>query len=910
MNHRVRSVWRIPAIMLIAGTMVSMAGASSLFPPPGPPQPTMKRLDQVSPARCISSLPHVISEPGRYEVCGNLDLSDPGHGITISASDVTLDLGGFTLHGGEGSQDGIHVSPGADNVTVRNGNLVGWGGDGINARDSGGELWCWGVRASFCQGNGISLTSGEIHNSVCNDNQGDGIHALSTGDNTLWCWGSSASRNGGNGITISNGGIENTVCRGNMGHGVLVDGPADGFLNESISLKNVTSVSNGSSGITVVNTPPVAVDRCEVSDNSGHGFHVTLAKGRTGRNPQTGKEIQIAAKNNTGHGVLIDVAEAMESSLHFSDSIFSGNDMRGFSITCPEGSYVTVALDRCESGSNSEEGVFVENASLNLDRCESSANGSHGFHVAFNDSSKAKTYNSTRSNRTGGISNGGSGFLVDVSSGLEAVCIFEDSSFSGNTGSGVSTLCPEDSFVDVSFRRCETNQNGEEGIRVVNAILDIDGGVCANNASHGVWLTAQVTPGLKAKTYNSSRSNKSEGVSISNNGGDGFLLEQVAMSEGEPSETLSLAFTKVEMSSNGGNGIHANGSCVVSLDSCRVNDNGDAGLRLTTSSSPEGLSKADAKRALDGFVNNASGGIVCLDANGTVEISLVEVGISHCGGNGIHFTAGENAENLSLSLDRCEVSSNAGDGIHFDASVGADEVCPSSYHLRDSVVSGNGDHLALVGFGSYSISKRARVSGSSITDNGGSGLLCGKTDHLSVGDTDSSGNGLDGMEIESAVVQMTNVSCVGNGHNGAVVDASSFQISSCLFSSNTGHGLHCPGGSGTVRSCVVSSNEGNGIRIEGSGVDVCENIVSGHVNTDGDAAGISIHGTGNRVRGNMTSGNNNGVALFANGNPIYQGSSTGGENPVYEDDDAGVSGNSADYREISTSSNPFGNIVH
>lgn len=898
------------AILLIAGGLMAPAvQGGTLFPPPGPPQPTMKRLDQVSTARCISSLPHVITEPGRYEVCGNLDLSSPGNGITISASNVVLDLGGFTLHGGEGSVDGIHVSSGSDNVTVRNGNLVGWGGDGINARASGGDLYCWGVRASFCQGNGISLVSGEIHNSVCNDNMGDGINALSTGDDTLWCWGSSASRNGGNGITISNGGIENTVCRDNMGHGVHVSGPEEGFLNESISLRNVTCVANGSSGITVVNTPPVAVDSCVVSGNTGHGFHLTLAKGRTGRNPQTGKEIKIAAKNNTGNGVLIDVAEALESSLHFRDSSFSDNEGRGFSISCPDGSQVSVTLERCESSSNSQQGVYVENASLDLDHCLSSSNSSHGFHVVLNDSSKAKTYNSTRSNRTGGISNGGSGFLFEVDSSIEAVCHFEDSSFSGNTGSGVSTLCPEDSFVDVTLRRCETNHNGAEGVRVVNAIMELDGGVCSNNASHGVWLTANITPGLKAKTYNSSRSNKSEGVSISNNGGDGVLLEQLASGEGEPSETLSLSFTKIEMSSNGGNGIHAVGSCVVSFDSTRVADNGDAGLRMTTSSHSSGLSKADAKKALDGFVNNSSGGIVCENANGTVEILLSEVGISRCGGNGIHFTAGENAEHLSLSLDRCVVSDNDGDGIHFDASVGSD-VCPSSYHLRDSVVRDNGDRVAQTGSGSVSVCRQVEVSGSSITGNGNKGLLCGNTTHFRSSNTTVSSNGTGGIDATCVVAELRDVSCLSNGGDGASIHASSFQISSCLFSSNEGHGLHCPSGSGTVRACVVSSNEGNGIRIEGSGVDVCENIVTGHTTGDTDGAGISVHGMGNRIRGNMTSGNDRGVALFANGNPVYQGSSSGGETAVFQDEGSGVSDNAADFREITTATSPFGNLIH
>src|SRR6185503_17267700 len=62
--------------------------------PAGPPGPTMRTLQQVEPRTPISSLPFNITNGGAYYLTGNLSGSV---GITISTSDVDLDLMGFTL---------------------------------------------------------------------------------------------------------------------------------------------------------------------------------------------------------------------------------------------------------------------------------------------------------------------------------------------------------------------------------------------------------------------------------------------------------------------------------------------------------------------------------------------------------------------------------------------------------------------------------------------------------------------------------------------------------------------------------------------------------------------------------------------------------------------------------------------
>ena len=75
------------------------AFAQGSLTPPGAPAPTMKTLQQVEPRTPISALPFTISNSGSYYLTANLTGAAGSDGITILASDVTLDLNGFTMTG-------------------------------------------------------------------------------------------------------------------------------------------------------------------------------------------------------------------------------------------------------------------------------------------------------------------------------------------------------------------------------------------------------------------------------------------------------------------------------------------------------------------------------------------------------------------------------------------------------------------------------------------------------------------------------------------------------------------------------------------------------------------------------------------------------------------------------------------
>ncbi len=115
------TVAALAALLALAGS----AGAGDLDPA-GPPAPTMKRLDVVEPRIPISSLPYTITQGGSYYVTGNLS-AGVWDGIVIEASDVSIDLNGYTLStdSGLGNTD-CSVAAGRTNVSVRDGGVRGF----------------------------------------------------------------------------------------------------------------------------------------------------------------------------------------------------------------------------------------------------------------------------------------------------------------------------------------------------------------------------------------------------------------------------------------------------------------------------------------------------------------------------------------------------------------------------------------------------------------------------------------------------------------------------------------------------------------------------------------------------------------------------------------------------------------
>lgn len=166
---------RLIALTLLATLGSLRAQGGSLTPPPGAPAPVMRslteiydkatavetqntnqntqlgtlvtnstaqgtqlsniqtKLNAVETRTAVNSLAgdadsaHLISQPGSYYLTGNITVLSAKNGIKITASDVTLDLNGFTVSGTTAALSGI-TSPylSVSNITILNGKMTGW----------------------------------------------------------------------------------------------------------------------------------------------------------------------------------------------------------------------------------------------------------------------------------------------------------------------------------------------------------------------------------------------------------------------------------------------------------------------------------------------------------------------------------------------------------------------------------------------------------------------------------------------------------------------------------------------------------------------------------------------------------------------------------------------------------------
>jgi hypothetical protein len=298
----------------------------------------------------LSDIPFTMNVPGKITLTGNLvNRFNNADGITIDTDNVTVDLNGFTLFGGRGgalytdnsmfprhgdvppdwvpytsggigSDDGIVILGNQENITIRNGAVVGWGGDGINALNADQSLFedlfisandGQGLIADFncivhnCSaiGNvrsGIRVDDGSvIQDCVASENGENGIETsegcvvtdsssyfnnldgfdVSAGTSVMRC---SAGFNGGIGFDVSlGGGVTDCVARRN-GDVLFVDPTsnldANGFdMASACNLFNVVAIDNAQNGIrTFANS---FIRRAVANNNDEIGIRISSTDG-------------------------------------------------------------------------------------------------------------------------------------------------------------------------------------------------------------------------------------------------------------------------------------------------------------------------------------------------------------------------------------------------------------------------------------------------------------------------------------------------------------------------------------------------------------------------------------------------------------------------------------------------------
>lgn len=328
---------------------VSVFGQGSLTPTAAP-APTMKSLDQIEARTPISAAPYTISASGSYYLTKNLVVAT-GDAITINASNVTLDLNGFTISSTQssaGSGAGISLGNSLRNIAIMNGAISsgvtasggsysGTGfGHGINyAGTLPSTTRVTRVSVTGCLMNGINLgfnNSSEVES--CNvDTVGSyGISATTVshstalntgvvgviGENVSDCYATSASY-----------GIEATSAINSYGQS---SGSGAGIY--STNANNCWGSSATGSGVQAT-----TAGSCYGTSTAGDGVDATAATSCVGISSTSGKGINCAlavgcfGNSNSGTGINTTVANGCYGFSYYSQGIeaLSANNCYGHS---------------------------------------------------------------------------------------------------------------------------------------------------------------------------------------------------------------------------------------------------------------------------------------------------------------------------------------------------------------------------------------------------------------------------------------------------------------------------------------------------------------------------------------------------------------------------------------------------
>ena len=208
----------------------------------------------------ISSLPFTIDTPGSYYLAGNLAGASGQNGIIITVSNVTVDLMGHTLAGVAGSSNGIVGESAAQNITIRNGNVVGWGSRGISIL--GAKTRVDGVTVASNGNSGMFVgNSAVVVDCIAVGNADAGI-ILNAEGVVYRC---NVRENGSTGVSTGFGAVvSHCTARANGGIGILIG--AHGTAQTcSTSFNTGNNLQLNSSGV---------VARCTANSGQADGINV------------------------------------------------------------------------------------------------------------------------------------------------------------------------------------------------------------------------------------------------------------------------------------------------------------------------------------------------------------------------------------------------------------------------------------------------------------------------------------------------------------------------------------------------------------------------------------------------------------------------------------------------------------
>lgn len=274
----------------------------------------------------LATFPVTISEPGYYRLVGNLETADPDQTIiSIDVNSVLLDLNGFRIKGpascsGEPlscSSTGLGrgVRSNFDNVTVRDGDIIGMGSNGVQL-SAGSHVE--GIRAVSNGTNGIDISiESRVIDNIVRKNGQHGIDANSGSiltDNV-------ATDNGTHGIVAANVRIVGNTASGNDERGISCGGKC--LIRDNQADENT--------GVGIRAPDASVIIGNVVTDNNGDGIVNTLAAGTVLDNTVLGNDVGLNLRSNSGYAR--NVVTGNTSNVSGGEEV--GINVCGSDTTCP-----------------------------------------------------------------------------------------------------------------------------------------------------------------------------------------------------------------------------------------------------------------------------------------------------------------------------------------------------------------------------------------------------------------------------------------------------------------------------------------------------------------------------------------------------------------------------------------------
>jgi len=611
------------AVVALHVAAASSALGGQLAPPPGPVEPTMKSLDQIEPRRCVNELPgdasavHVITEPGRYFMTGDITGETGKHGIEIRLTDngginrVSIDMRGFSLIGVPGSLNGIH----AQNQTSAR-----WWVKKKMAKAEVSAVSGWGGHGVFVEGAEVL----GISNLRVVDNSGDGVRYIAPGEPV-------------GGINVS---LEQIVSADNGGDGAHVSTQGT-FVAETMVEVNYTGFSgstNGGHGIFVelVDSAQssVSVEGSSASGNAGDGVHLRTEEVTLNFQKVEFKYKASSASGNGGSGFVYDLADGMQGLVSQEDCTAIGNGGSGASARLGNTETLEFHVVRCEYKEGAIDGYGLT-AGSDCDvylRCASSSFSSNG-------------------DPTTGV---GDGLRVVVGDNSVLTSVVDRVAALGNAGSGVHVEpSAMSTFSDVRVIDSDASGNGLDGVHAMRSATEIRGSRASRNGRNG-YLVVEVEAAL-IKSW--AIDNGDDGFDVSagsavvsgcvsaGNTGDGFQF-----APGEPVSGINVSLEQIVGTGNGGNGGSISG--------------GDADIRdgSFTSNALGGLDVNGSTLTVSGSTisDNGGDGLAITDSP---RVRVVDTALDGNTGNGV--TVGSSMAGLiggPVTIRRCSMAGNTGSG--------------------------------------------------------------------------------------------------------------------------------------------------------------------------------------------------------------------------------------------------------